>query len=478
MKIRLIAVLVVVAGLVAACSSGEGTGGQLDGTKWILRSYLVDSTLTLVPDTEYADAEFDASRVSGFGGCNRYDALYRTGGRTLFITDPASTLMACVEPSMDFETAYLALLGQSRFYTARADTLTIFGPGGETLLVYDAAPANPLLGRWVVDSYANAPGSVVAVLPGTELDVVFGIGSVAGFAGCNQFSGTYGTNGNVVRIGQLATTRLACADDVMTQETAFLEALQGAALIEARTATATLKDLNGSPNVFLVRPADQPEISPLPSAASGTPKPTEKATEKPTEKPSEKPTASPTPKPTPSPTPKPTPTPTTAPPPTFAPDVATCPLNTADGVKVAKITYPATWSTVTTPADLKCQYFDPAPITVPSDPTTLVTAVMASSSDTTYADALTDATDSAVWDVTAQETFTLSGLDATAIAATSTADSAGIPAGTSRYAYIVNVGSSGTVTMWTQGIIGEGEFANDSTILSLMVSQSKFIAGS
>ena len=478
MKIRLIAVLVVVAGLVAACSSGEGTGGQLDGTKWILRSYLVDSTLTLVPDTEYADAEFDASRVSGFGGCNRYDALYRTGGRTLFITDPASTLMACVEPSMDFETAYLALLGQSRFYTARADTLTIFGPGGETLLVYDAAPANPLLGRWVVDSYANAPGSVVAVLPGTELDVVFGIGNVAGFAGCNQFSGTYGTNGNVVRIGQLATTRIACADDVMTQETAFLEALQGAALIEARTATATLKDLNGSPNVFLVRPADQPEISPLPSAASGTPKPTEKATEKPTEKPSEKPTASPTPKPTPSPTPKPTPTPTTAPPPTFAPDVATCPLNTADGVKVAKITYPATWSTVTTPADLKCQYFDPAPITVPSDPTTLVTAVMASSSDTTYADALTDATDSAVWDVTAQETLTLSGLDATAIAATSTADSAGIPAGTSRYAYIVNVGSSGTVTMWTQGIIGEGEFANDSTILSLMVSQSKFIAGS
>ena len=96
MKTRLIAVLVVVAGLVAACSSGEGAGGQLDGTKWILRSYLVDSTLTLVPDTEYADAEFDANRVSGFGGCNRYDALYRTGGRTLFITDPASTLMACV----------------------------------------------------------------------------------------------------------------------------------------------------------------------------------------------------------------------------------------------------------------------------------------------------------------------------------------------------------------------------------------------
>ena len=49
--------------------------------------------------------------------------------------------------------------------------------------------------------------------------------------------------------------------------------------------------------------------------------------------------------------------------------------------------------------------------------------------------------------------------------------------GTSRYAYFVNVGSSGTVTMWTIGTVGEGEFANDSTILSLMVAQSKFIAG-
>ena len=339
--------------------------------------------------------------------------------------------------------------------------------------MFDAAPENPLLGRWVVDSYSNAPGSVVAVLPGTELDVVFGIGNVAGFAGCNQFSGTYGTNGNVVRIGQLATTRIACADDIMTQETAFLEALKGAALIEARTAAVTLQDLNGSPNVFLVRP-------PRPSKARPARRPGLRDAQAHGEGDREadrEAHGAPTPKPTPSPTPKPTATPTTAPPPTFAPDVATCPLNTADGVKVAKITYSASWSTVTTPADLKCQYFDPAPITVPADPSTLVTAVMASSSDTTFADAVTDATDAAVWDVTAQQTLTLSGLDATAIAATATSDSAGIPAGTSRYAYIVDVGSSGTVTMWTVGTVGEGEFANDSTILSLMVSQSKFIAG-
>ena len=33
-------------------------------------------------------------------------------------------------------------------------------------------------------------------------------------------------------ISQLATTRLACPQDIMDQETAFLAALQGAALID------------------------------------------------------------------------------------------------------------------------------------------------------------------------------------------------------------------------------------------------------
>ena len=76
---------------------------------------------------------------------------------------------------------------------------------------------------------------------------------------------------------------------------------------------------------------------------------------------------------------------------------------------------------------------------------------MAASSDTDYADTVAAATDAAAWDVIAQDELTVSGLDATAISATATADSAGIPTGTSRYAYLVDVGSSGTVTMWTVG---------------------------
>ena len=272
----LLALLVLV---VTACSPGPGTGGQLEGTKWVLNSLDVDGSLTIAPETVYADARFDSRRVSGFSGCNQFDALYQAGGRTLLVSQPASTLMACDEATMAFEAQFLALLQASRFYTVQRDTLTVFGAVGEgALLVFDAAPRNPLLGKWTVDSYGVPPSSVVAVLPDTEIDVVFGIGTVGGFAGCNSFSGTYGTNGTVVRISRLATTRLACDDAVMEQETAFLEALQGAALVEPRGATLNLTDRQGGIAVALARP-----MPPEPDAsASPTPSPTPEATATPT----------------------------------------------------------------------------------------------------------------------------------------------------------------------------------------------------
>ena len=57
----------------------------------------------LVPETDYADAEFGRHRVTGFGGCNQYGALYRTGTRSLLVSQPASTLLACDEESMAFD---------------------------------------------------------------------------------------------------------------------------------------------------------------------------------------------------------------------------------------------------------------------------------------------------------------------------------------------------------------------------------------
>src|SRR4029078_13736699 len=97
---RCAASLVGLVALVAACSAGPGGGGEREVTKWMLRSYDNAGTLTLVPDNQYADIEFDSNRATGFSGCNTFNARYRTGGPTLFITPPASTLTGAPPPAM------------------------------------------------------------------------------------------------------------------------------------------------------------------------------------------------------------------------------------------------------------------------------------------------------------------------------------------------------------------------------------------
>jgi heat shock protein HslJ len=477
MRTRLNWALAVLALVVAACSPGDAGGGQLDGTDWVLRSYELDGTLTIVPDNLYADAEFAAQRVRGFAGCNEFDALYRAGGRTLFISQAAVTLRACDEETMAFEQAVLGLLDSSRTYTARRDTLTIYGAGRNEILVYDAAPRNPVRGEWQVTAFNNGAEAVVSPIAGTEIDIAFGLASVGGFAGCNSFSGTYGTNGNIIRIGALATTRIACDQEVMDQEAAFLEALRGIALIETRGQQVNLTDLRGAIKVTLVRPEPLAPASPGPSGEP-TSEPTAEARPTPT------PTPTPTPSPTPTPAASPTPTATPAASPTAAasptppqPDVATCELLNAGGTTVATIVYPAEWFTEIEPADVACRYFNPEPFTIPSDPSTLVTAVMASTTDTAYADAVGAATDSDSWDVSQSQEITLDGLPATVVEAVATADGPGVPSGTSRFAYFVDVGSSGTVSLFTTGTADDAAYESQAGLVTLMAGASTFVPG-
>jgi heat shock protein HslJ len=485
MTTRRLAALLGLLLLVAACAPGPGTGGQLEGTKWVLDSYDQDGTLTILPETLYADADFGSSRVSGFSGCNTYDALYRAGGRMLRVSQARSTLMACDEASMAFEARFLTLLQGSRFYTVRRDTLTVY-EAQRPVLVFNAAPRNPLLGKWSVDSFGVPPSTAVAVLPDTVIDVVFGIGTVGGFAGCNSFSGTYGTNGSAVRVSRLATTRLACDEAVMEQETAFIAALEGAARIDSRGSTVILEDRDGFAQVFLTRPQVEPgpEASPTtaPTAeatataaptATATPEPTPTATPKPTPKPTAAPTA--TPEPTAPPTAAPTLPPLPSLPPSLPP-TASCKLTPAGGPVVATIVYPGGWSTVTEPADLACRYFDPAPITVPDDVSTLSTAVQAAVDPAPYQDAVAAAIDPATWTVAAKSEFNVRGASVTCVGAIAAADTAGIPVGGARFACLAAVGTAGTVVLSTTGTPGDELFLTNAAVVSLMTVASTFIA--
>ena len=67
------------------------------------------------------------------------------------------------------------------------------------------------------------------IAPGGEAQIQFdrSSGRVSGSGGCNRVSGSFTRSGITLRIGQLASTRMACADPVRgANEAQFISALQ------------------------------------------------------------------------------------------------------------------------------------------------------------------------------------------------------------------------------------------------------------
>ncbi len=62
---------------------------------------------------------------------------------------------------------------------------------------------------------------------GSSISIIFtGGGKISGSAGCNRYSGTYTASGTNLKItSPLASTRMACEQTIMDQETAYLNAL-------------------------------------------------------------------------------------------------------------------------------------------------------------------------------------------------------------------------------------------------------------
>ncbi len=72
--------------------------------------------------------------------------------------------------------------------------------------------------EWVLDD----------TLPDTEMTALFQDGTLSGSSGCNTYSATYQINGNNLVISSPVATEMACAEEIMTQESEYLANLMAA----------------------------------------------------------------------------------------------------------------------------------------------------------------------------------------------------------------------------------------------------------
>jgi heat shock protein HslJ len=138
--------LMVCAALLAAAAAGctssddaEETTRELEGQVWRMVSYANAEGLIrdAVPDVEVT-AEFADGEVSGSGGCNDYTASYETDGSSIEVGPAAVTQMACPEPVMEQEQAFLAGLENAVEYSITGNELGMTDAEGDGVLKFVA----------------------------------------------------------------------------------------------------------------------------------------------------------------------------------------------------------------------------------------------------------------------------------------------------------------------------------------------------
>ena len=86
---------------------------------------------------------------------------------------------------------------------------------------------------WLLDSYRNADGDLVAIVPDSEITLEFADLGVNGSAGCNGYFGSVTAEGSSITISEVFSNLLLCSqDDLMNQEAAYLHLLPTVAAYE------------------------------------------------------------------------------------------------------------------------------------------------------------------------------------------------------------------------------------------------------
>jgi len=242
------------AGAGGPSGDGDGDASAIVGPTWILGAASVEALIDEVaPDDARVTIRFESDgSAGGSAGCNSFAGGYTAGDDgSLSIEAGGMTQMACEEPLMRLETAYVAALGEVTSWQVLDEGAGLVLAGGETALTYVAEQPLSIEGRrWRVDAIAIGGDAVSSTIAGADADLAFDAGSVSGTTVCNRLVGAYtidgGSSEGSISFSDVGTTKKLCEPDVMDQEQQILTALEAAATYSIAGSTMSLLDADGA----------------------------------------------------------------------------------------------------------------------------------------------------------------------------------------------------------------------------------------
>lgn len=220
---RPLIVATLVALVAAAC--GLGPVAELDG-EWILQRGTVDGRALQLEEQPRISFRIDGLEVGGTAACNHYGGEMDRDGDRITIGALSMTEMACAEPIMALEAAYLD--GLARVDTARrdADQLRLSGPATELdfTLLQPTPDADPVGTRW---RQSLITGDAVSSVFGEATLLLAQDGTVSGSTGCRSFGGSYALDGDDLVVADLLVDMRPCDAESAGQDGQVLGLLEG-----------------------------------------------------------------------------------------------------------------------------------------------------------------------------------------------------------------------------------------------------------
>ena len=242
--------------ILSGSTSAIAMATSLETTIWQIQSYrnAAGDIVTAVVDRP-ATLQFEGGRLSGTTGCNRFFGAYTLDEDALTLQPGGSTLMACFPEALaQQEDTLLGQFSQVTGYRLDADQLTLLNDAGTVLMTLQPQPQAELVGTlWQLTAYNNGRGGVTSLLADTEITATFDADQrLSGSAGCNTYQATYETMDHSLSIGPALSTRKACEESILTQELAYLNALQATATYSIQGDRLELKSADGSTQAIFV----------------------------------------------------------------------------------------------------------------------------------------------------------------------------------------------------------------------------------
>lgn len=238
---------------------------SLEGNVWKLDTFRDRSgqNVSVLPGTRIR-IEFRDGQLTGNGSCNNYFGSYTVDGHNIEISERLGItgILCHPEEVMKQEQDYVGALSESHTFTVENEKLQLADAEGNTVATFSILEPLSLLGTpWTVLRYNNGRGGITSVIRDTEITAVFAEdGTLSGFAGCNNYSTTYQTNGNSITISStfsLSQKLCSAPEGVEQQEGAYLDALVSAATFAIRENQLELRNADGQRVVIY---QEKPEI--------------------------------------------------------------------------------------------------------------------------------------------------------------------------------------------------------------------------